>query len=476
MSSNNSKRGRGRGRGQGRNGPKKEPASLFTAPPPGLAPPSGFQSHQNEKKDANSTPQIAPMKLQRIKRTVSYGLQKQKKNESQTNTSLNKLERGLTHKRKLNEGIEKMEIEKYESENDHGYKQETTSKADNDNAWKQSKKKKKKRRKQSQKKEVAIEKKDRFSNKRENDSNENRNRQQIWNNNENNFDAPIEIDELFARQKGRSDKQNWQNQNQNHAGNNTQYGNQNQRFNPVGWKQKKQWANDRQKENNRKKWKKGRDRKFAKKESTEELNKLSRKLTGLLRHRAKDEGFDIRPDGYVPVDDIVDRYKYRVSMKGLKWIVENDSKTRFNLIQEDGEYLIRANQGHSMEGINANEIFDPIYPGELDVCIHGTYFKFWNSIRDTGLNKMGRLHIHFTPSEVVTEDARSGFRKSCDIIIYLDVEKALQDGLKLFRSANNVILSPGFKGGIIPSRYFLCVKERHTGRIIFTNRQNETTI
>ena len=56
-----------------------------------------------------------------------------------------------------------------------------------------------------------------------------------------------------------------------------------------------------------------------------------------------------------------------------------------------------------------------------------------------------------------------------EILIYLDVEKALADGIKLFRSANNVILSPGING-IIPAKYFLkVVDRRYRGNVIFTN-------
>jgi len=197
--------------------------------------------------------------------------------------------------------------------------------------------------------------------------------------------------------------------------------------------------------------------------------KYSRKLSSLLRHRAIKEGFNIRSDGYIKVDDLFNKRGYEATIEDLQWIVENDNKSRFKMIREGGEWLLRANQGHSMPGIDANQIFDPIQPGELSTCIHGTYRKFWSSILQNGLNKMNRLHIHFTPSEVVTSDARSGFRQNCDILIYLDVEKALADGIKLFRSANNVILSPGING-IIPAKYFLkVVDRRYRGNVIFTN-------
>lgn len=45
-------------------------------------------------------------------------------------------------------------------------------------------------------------------------------------------------------------------------------------------------------------------------------------------------------------------------------------------------------------------------------------------------------------------------RSTCDILVYLDVAKALKNGLPLFLSSNNVVLSPGSENGIVPMEYF----------------------
>eukprot|EP00121_Abeoforma_whisleri_P005762 Awhi_evm1s5222 len=44
-------------------------------------------------------------------------------------------------------------------------------------------------------------------------------------------------------------------------------------------------------------------------------------------------------------------------------------------------------------------------------------------------------------------------RTDCDVLIYIDVPKAFQDGIKFYRSSNNVILSAGIDG-VIPPQYF----------------------
>ena len=69
---------------------------------------------------------------------------------------------------------------------------------------------------------------------------------------------------------------------------------------------------------------------------------------------------------------------------------------------------------------------------------------------------MKRIHIHFTtkidPNKVI-----SGLRRSCDIYIYINMEKALQDGYLFFESPNNVILCPGDSRGFLPPEYFIKV-------------------
>ena len=64
---------------------------------------------------------------------------------------------------------------------------------------------------------------------------------------------------------------------------------------------------------------------------------------------------------------------------------------------------------------------------------------------------MSRNHIHFAKSKHVS----SGIRKNAEVYIYVDVNKAIEGGIKFYESDNGVILSPGIgKDGIIPIEYF----------------------
>lgn len=121
-----------------------------------------------------------------------------------------------------------------------------------------------------------------------------------------------------------------------------------------------------------------------------------------------------------------------------------------------------------MDGLELTPITDP---SEAPEVIHGTYLKSWDIIKDQGLNKMGRNHIHFAAGEPGENGVISGMRSSCEVIIKLNMEKALKDGLKFFRSANNVILSPGDADGFIRPCYFDSAFQRYPRGILPFNSE-----
>ena len=72
------------------------------------------------------------------------------------------------------------------------------------------------------------------------------------------------------------------------------------------------------------------------------------------------------------------------------------------------------------------KIEDPtLYP----VVIHGTFSKAWPLIKPEGLKRMTRNHIHFAPGMPKEEGVVSGMRGSCDIILQIDLEAAIKDGI-----------------------------------------------
>ena len=54
-------------------------------------------------------------------------------------------------------------------------------------------------------------------------------------------------------------------------------------------------------------------------------------------------------------------------------------------------------------------------------------------------------------------------RASSEVLIFVDVPKAIQDGYKFFLSANGVVLTEGNKDGFLPPEYFKSVEDRNGG-------------
>ncbi|KAK0532444.1 tRNA 2'-phosphotransferase [Tilletia horrida] len=165
------------------------------------------------------------------------------------------------------------------------------------------------------------------------------------------------------------------------------------------------------------------------------------------------------------------------------------------LERADGKVLfIRAVQGHSISSVSSDILFpitasnlhllhpsqplpstDPkaspapapanFDPATLTV-VHGTTLAGWERISvSRGLNRMGRNHIHLArglPREMLSalpqnaeakeneegkeEEAPtiiSGLRPTATVLLWVDVPRALQNGVEFFLSENGVVLTPG---------------------------------
>ncbi|GAB9469778.1 hypothetical protein Gpo141_00007045 [Globisporangium polare] len=185
---------------------------------------------------------------------------------------------------------------------------------------------------------------------------------------------------------------------------------------------------------------------------------LSKALSWALRHGAEELQLNMRPSGYVELQQLLSCGKFRKYTEAqVETAVRTCAKKRFSLTTDvsGATKFIRANQGHSLNVVQDDELLTPLEdPSEIDKCIHGTYTQFWESIWETGLSRMTRNHMHFTTRETVEGEVVSGMRTSCNLLLYIDFPMALADGIKFFRSSNNVVLSAGVDG-VLDRRYFL---------------------
>lgn len=200
--------------------------------------------------------------------------------------------------------------------------------------------------------------------------------------------------------------------------------------------------------------------------------KISKELSYLLRHGAEKVGLPIDSAGYVPLSDILARKDFRNTTEAnIREIVASCEKQRFAIRDgEDGKVYIRANQGHSMKDvIDEGALLTPISDAhEYPVVVHGTYLEAWELIKASGLSRMARTHIHFAVGLPGESGVISGMRKSAEVLVFVDLARALADGIPFFVSANKVVLSPGAGStGAIPAKYFQRVVHRETGRVLF---------
>jgi len=181
---------------------------------------------------------------------------------------------------------------------------------------------------------------------------------------------------------------------------------------------------------------------------------MSKYLSYLLRHGAVKEGLDIDKEGFVKVTELleflVNNKSDIATMEQIKQIVDTDQKKRFLLINKENNFYIRASQGHSIVTVMEDAMVPIIDPNQYPEVIHGTFRKNLKSILDTGLSKMARNHIHFANGLSAT----SGIRKNTNVLIYINMDLALSEGIKFFISDNGVILTPGNESGILESKYF----------------------
>ena len=195
--------------------------------------------------------------------------------------------------------------------------------------------------------------------------------------------------------------------------------------------------------------------------------KLSKALSWLLRHNAESEGFTLLEGGFLPVSEILKHRRFvGFTIADVETVVQNCEKQRFGTKDDiDGKLLIRANQGHSMKTVEV-ELEEIKMAQNAPKVIHGTYFKAWNLIKESGLSKVKRNHIHFAAGEPGDQGVISGMRSSAQVFIYIDVEKAMSEGIKFYKSANNVILSPGNADGFILPTYFKIVKNMRNNQVM----------
>ena len=167
---------------------------------------------------------------------------------------------------------------------------------------------------------------------------------------------------------------------------------------------------------------------------TKEEVKISKFVSLVLRHKPEHIGLTLSKDGWANVYELIEKIKAagrNINKDILERVVLYNDKKRFSF--NENHTLIRANQGHS---INVDLGFEEKEPPEI--LFHGTSINNIESIKQDGIKKMERLHVHLSITEETAK--KVGERHGKPAIIKINSKRMYEDGIKFYLSENKVWL------------------------------------
>jgi len=161
--------------------------------------------------------------------------------------------------------------------------------------------------------------------------------------------------------------------------------------------------------------------------------RISKLLSFGLRHDPAALGVELDDAGWTPIDAVLAglaRHDETVTRDELEEVVRANDKQRFAI---DGD-RIRANQGHSVDvdlGLDRRE------PPEL--LYHGTVARLVEAIREDGLLRGQRTHVHLSADVRTAENV--GRRRGAPVVIKVLARAMHEAGHAFFVSENGVWLT-----------------------------------
>ena len=172
-----------------------------------------------------------------------------------------------------------------------------------------------------------------------------------------------------------------------------------------------------------------------------DLNKTSRFISLILRHRPDTIGISLDEHGWADVNELIAGIarNNKFNREILEEIVRTDKKQRYSFNED--KTRIRANQGHS---IPVDLDLEPSEPPEI--LWHGTAEKYVVSIDRTGLRPGNRMYVHLSADEQTAEQV--GRRHGRPVIYQVKSGEMYRKGFRFYRSVNGVWLTV-----MVPAEY-----------------------
>ena len=166
------------------------------------------------------------------------------------------------------------------------------------------------------------------------------------------------------------------------------------------------------------------------------LNKLSKFLSYVLRHKPEEIGIELSEEGWTDTNQLIQNavmHGVKLDLKTLEKIVETSDKKRFTFSCDKSQ--IRAAQGHSTQQVNIN------YPEAIppEVLYHGTATRFLESIKEQGLISGSRQYVHLSQNQQTAQEVGQRYGKS--VLLTIDAKAMHESGYIFYLAENNVWLT-----------------------------------
>ncbi|MCB1156187.1 MAG: RNA 2'-phosphotransferase [Leptospiraceae bacterium] len=163
--------------------------------------------------------------------------------------------------------------------------------------------------------------------------------------------------------------------------------------------------------------------------------RIGKFLSLILRHKPETIGIQLDENGWADVEELLSRLKENgtdLSLEELDLIVETNNKKRYSYNRDKTK--IRANQGHSISVDVELKIVSP-----PEILFHGTSEKSLASIKQEGLKKMQRQHVHLSPDSETA--VKVGQRHGRPVVLRVMARSMQKDAYRFYLSENGVWLT-----------------------------------
>lgn len=178
----------------------------------------------------------------------------------------------------------------------------------------------------------------------------------------------------------------------------------------------------------------------------------------------------MQPDGYALIEDVAN--SCHTDAAQILEVTQAPGKLRFQTLNDGQNVWIRATHGHTLKTVDVKSGLYQEIKAPLPVLVHAVSGDSVPMVLAKGLNRGGRPHVLFAISDE-EDKLKQGFQDSCNILVYVNMAKAMFAGIPFNWAPDGMVVSVGLperksknrwkteKAGTIPPDFILRVANRN---------------